>query len=295
LKSQTASTARRVLSLFYGTPWIQPDPTAPLSQKPLADSIAQLASIPEGVNPRQGTSATYPAQIPDLIGVQDRQYLDHTGLQQHRSIVDLMRYDAINNFIEEVTDYDGFRPVTGNASLPDVDTLARESDLELYALARYIYSLQPPPNPNIFDATAERGQKVFERERCSRCHTPPLYTNNMLTPALGFTVPDEDRKKYRIMDVTVGTDPFLATRTRRGTGYYKVPSLKGVWYRGPFEHNGSVATLEDWFDPRRLSPDYVPTGYRGYGAPARAIKGHPFGLALTPEDKRALIAFLKTL
>ncbi len=38
------------------------------------------------------------------------------------------------------------------------------------------------------------------------------------------------------MDASVGTDPFLALKTRRGTGYYKVPSLKGVWYRGPFEH-----------------------------------------------------------
>ena len=35
--------------------------------------------------------------------------------------------------------------------------------------------------------------------------------------------------------------------------------------------------------------------YRGYGAATRAVKGHPFGLGLTPEDKRALIAFLKTL
>jgi hypothetical protein len=234
-------------------------------------------------------------QIPDLIGVQDRKYLDHTGLQQHRSIEDLMRYDAINNFIEEVTDYDGFRPVNGKASLPDVNELAREGDLELYALARYIYSLKPPPNPNAFDDVAARGQNVFQREGCPRCHTPPLYTNNMLTPALGFKVPDEDRLKYRIMNVSVGTDPFLATHTRRGTGYYKVPSLKGVWYRGPFEHNGSVATLEDWFDARRLDPGYVPTGYRGYGATARAVKGHPFGLALMADDKRALIAFLKTL
>jgi len=52
--------------------------------------------------------------------------------------------------------------------------------------------------------------------------------------------------------VSVGTDPDLSLKTRRGTGYYKAPSLKGVWYRGPFEHNGSVLTLEDWFDPRRL-------------------------------------------
>ena len=49
----------------------------------------------------------------------------------------------------------------------------------------------------------------------------------------------------------------------RGTGYYKVPSLKGVWYRGPLEHNGSVATLEDWFDPGRLRGDYLPTGFIG--------------------------------
>ncbi|HVI71609.1 MAG TPA: hypothetical protein VM656_09005, partial [Pyrinomonadaceae bacterium] len=82
---------------------------------------------------------------------------------------------------------------------------------------------------------------------------------------------------------------------RRGTGYYKVPSLKGVWYRGPFEHNGSVATLEDWFDPRRLSDDYVPTGFKGAAVKSRAVKGHAFGLDLSPAERRALIAFLKTL
>ena len=72
-------------------------------------------------------------------------------------------------------------------------------------------------------------------------------------------------------------------------------SLKGVWYRGPFEHSGSVATLEDWFDPNRLKDDYVPTGFKGYGVKTRAVKGHEFGLQLSAEDKRALIAFLKAL
>ena len=209
-------SARRISSLFFGAPWIRPDPTAPLADLTVADLAAHLATIPEGVNPRQGTSAMYPVQIPDLIGVKDRRYLDHTGLQQHRSIVDLMRYDAINNFIEEVTDYDGFRPITGSAKLPDVTTLEREGDLELYALAQYLYSLQPPPNPNVFDDTAARGQQVFERSGCARCHTPPLYTNNMLTPATGFKVTDEDRQKYQILDVRVGTDsvPGDADATR---------------------------------------------------------------------------------
>jgi hypothetical protein len=74
-----------------------------------------------------------------------------------------------------------------------------------------------------------------------------------------------------------------------------VPSLKGVWYRGPFEHSGSVATLEVWFDPRRLRDDYVPTGFRGAGVSMRAVKGHRFGLDLSPVERQALISFLNTL
>ncbi len=96
------------------------------------------------------------------------------------------------------------------------------------------------------------------------------------------------------MPVVVGTDPYLAMNTRRGTGYYKIPSLQGVWYRGPFTHDGSVATIEDWFDEGRLRDDYIPTGFRG-PTPNRAVKGHEFGLRLSAEDKKALSAFLLTL
>jgi hypothetical protein len=95
--------------------------------------------------------------------------------------------------------------------------------------------------------------------------------------------------------VSVGTDAGLALKTRRGTGYYKVPSLIGAWYRGPFEHSGSVATLEDWFNAERMRDDYVPTGFKGYGVKMRAVKGHVFGLDISAEDKKALIAFLRTL
>jgi hypothetical protein len=155
--------------------------------------------------------------------------------------------------------------------------------------------LKPPRNPNSSNAVTERGRKVFQREGCANCHTPPLYTNNKLTPVAGFTPPPDDLERLDVMPISVGTDPSLALNTRRGTGYYKVPSLKGVWYRGPFEHSGSVATLEDWFDPKRLRDDYVPTGFKGYGVKTRSVKGHEFGLKLSSEDKKALIAFLKTL
>jgi hypothetical protein len=51
----------------------------------------------------------------------------------------------------------------------------------------------------------------------------------------------------------------------------------------------------DWFDPKRLSDEYVPTGFKGYGMQTRAVRGHEFGLKLSADDKRALIAFLRTL
>ena len=281
---------------FFGVPWLEPDPLLPLENMSLEQVAAMHGKIPPGVIARHGTSPLYPPQVSDLIGVKERKYLDHTGLQLHRSIVDMMRYAAFNQGGDDLTNYGGLVPAAKDLrTLPEPETQKRYSDEQLYALALYIYSLTPPPNPNKFDRQAAHGKRVFEREGCSGCHTPPLYTNNKLTPVDGFRVPSEHRQKYDVLWSSVGTDPRLALNTRRGTGYYKVPSLLGVWYRGPFEHNGSVATLEDWFDLRRLRNDYVPTGFRGFGTTTRAVKGHEFGLELSPEDRRNLIAFLKTL
>jgi hypothetical protein len=265
----------------------------------LAEFASVADAIPPGVDPRGGGSVFHPMQLPDLIGVKDRLYLDHTGLQQHRSIVDMMRYAALNQGADSLGDYGGFVPADRvtfqHRPDPDKVTNGRYSDEQLYALALYVYSLQPPASPYRFDGVAARGQKIFEREGCAGCHTPPLYTNNKLTPAEGFAIPEDHKKKYDILPISVGTDPNLTLKTRRGTGYYKVPSLKGVWYRSMFPHDGSCATLEDWFDARRLRDDYVPTGFEGYQVTQRAVPGHEFGLKLSAEDKRALIAFLKTL
>ena len=97
------------------------------------------------------------------------------------------------------------------------------------------------------------------------------------------------------MPISVGTDPGLALKTRKGTGYYKVPSLKGLWYRGRYLHDGTVASLEEMFDPERLAETHVPGGWRGPGVKTRAVKGHEFGLKLAGDEKKALIAFLRTL
>ena len=290
-----------VVQALVGAPW-DVDATSRLRAMSNAALRDAWAAIPPGVIARQGTSVFAPPAVPDLIGIADRRYLDKTGLGRHRGVADLMRYAAMNQTLDVLGDYGGFVPdaadgrtraAPGKAGFSGAND--RYSDAQLYALGRFVYSLTPPPNPNQPDALSRRGEQVFARSGCARCHTPPAYTANALVPADGFTVPSEHRTRYDVLDVRVGTDPTLTMRTRRGTGYYKIPSLRGVWYRGPFEHNGSVATLEDWFDPRRLRGDYVPTGFKGAGVATRAVPGHRFGLALPPTDKTALIAFLKTL
>ncbi|MCU1384789.1 MAG: hypothetical protein JWL71_3486 [Acidobacteria bacterium] len=261
---------------FFSMPWLTPDPIARVAAMSIDEIARAYDAVPAGASTRVNLSLFTPAQIPDLIGVGERRFLDHTGLVQQRSIADLMRYVAI---VQGANAFDRFGDFLLVDPVPDPTKMDRYSDEQLYALGRYLYSLQPPANPHRASADTDRGRGVFAREGCTACHTPPLYTNNTLTPAAGFIVPAEHRQRYAITDRSVGTDPELAMRTRKGTGYYKVPSLKGVWYRGPFQHAGAVGSLEEWFDPSR--PGRVP--------------GHPFGLTLTPRDRAALIAFLDTL
>jgi len=122
---------------------------------------------------------------------------------------------------------------------------------------------------------------------------PPRYTSNKLTLAEGFAPPADHPLAPDVLRVSVGTDPGLALKTRKGTGFYRVPSLKGVWYRGRYLHDGAVTSLEEMFDAARLNDDFVPTGFIPPGQKTRAVKGHEFGLKLTPADKVELLAFLR--
>ena len=212
-----------------------------------------------------------------------------------------MRYSALNQGGDSLASFAGFIPadVPAFKTLPDpadpIKVGGRYSDEQLYALALYLYSLKPPPNPNKIDAAAERGSKVFSREGCSGCHTPPIYTNNKLTPAPGFTVPKDHWAKYDILPMSVGTEPGLTMETRRGTGYYKVPSFEGS---GIAACSATVAGARRWrtgLTLTRLNQDYVPTGFKPYGAGPIPVKGHSFGLNLSAAEKKDLIAFLKTL
>jgi hypothetical protein len=60
-------------------------------------------------------------------------------------------------------------------------------------------------------------------------------------------------------------------------------------------HDASITSLEELFDPARLAPEYERKGWTPRGATKGAIPGLEFLPKLNADDKRALIAFLKTL
>lgn len=131
-----------------------------------------------------------------------------------------------------------------------------------WAMASYIRSLAPPdPLEPMDDEDAfEQGRAVFEAAECAGCHEPPLYTSD------------------RRIDVDfIGTDDAAGLSPSRGTGLYRVPSLRGVGRTAPYLHHGAFETLEQMFDPDRTEP------------------GHDYGLELDEWEREALIGFLRRI
>jgi hypothetical protein len=115
----------------FEMPWLMNDPNHRTQTMSLDDLIAVGEAIPPGVTARSNTSIFLPPQIPDLIGVEQRRYLDHTGLVHQRDIGDFMRYCSLVQDVFKL-DHDGDSPPPG----AEASHNERYSDEQLYALAR---------------------------------------------------------------------------------------------------------------------------------------------------------------
>jgi Cytochrome c len=137
-----------------------------------------------------------------------------------------------------------------------------------WALAMYVYSLEPPARPR---PAAARGAAVFG-EHCGHCHENQGYGGRVVPAA------------------NIGTHPALATGRGRGTGTYRIAPLIRVAAGAPYLHDGSVVSLEELLSPARLRADYT-AGRLGRGP----IPGHPAGTELDADDRRALLEYLQTI
>src|SRR5262249_41772458 len=144
----------------WGVPWRENDVNVRLKTMTVEEYAPFLvAFLRSGGNPRWNGSIFTPTKIPDLIGIKERKYIDHTATHQHRGIGDLMRYAALVDYAE-TADFGPYHMLASGTKRVSV----RLPDEALYALALYIYSLKPPPNPNPLDARARAGQEIFTRE-----------------------------------------------------------------------------------------------------------------------------------
>jgi DNA-binding beta-propeller fold protein YncE len=128
---------------------------------------------------------------------------------------------------------------------------------EVRAVVAFLGTLDHPPNPhrvadNQLSVAAKRGEALFAgAAKCARCHAAPEYTSEH-----NYDVKlEEDDSPYR---------------------RWNPPSLRGLWQRGPYLHDGRAESLDELL--------------QGPHAPEKLG-----GQALTPAQRRDLIAFLQSL
>jgi hypothetical protein len=274
----------------WTVPWA-PDDRIESLPKTAAAGLQGMASGDAGVFNRPHGSPYYATKIPDLRLLRYGRYLDATGTHRLRGPEDAARYAALITGADPM-DFGPHRILTDAQRR----VRFRYADEVLYAIGTYLMSLEPAKNPNpAAGPVLTRGEQLFRSEGCVNCHVPPNYTSGRLTLASGWEPPANHPNRDDIASVTVGTDPGLALKTRKGTGFYKIPSLRGVWYRPRLLHDASLTSLEEMFDSARTSPDYEPKGWNPPGKTRRPVPGHAFGLSLNSDDRNALVAFLRSL
>jgi cytochrome c peroxidase len=111
---------------------------------------------------------------------------------------------------------------------------------------------------------------------CFHCHGGPLFSDFRFTNN-GLDAEPSDTGRERV------------TGRAGDRGKFAVPSLRNVAVRGPYMHDGRFKTLEE-------AVDHYCTGTRRSATLDPNLAKHPDGgVPLSPEDKKALVAFLKTL
>ena len=191
-----------------------------------------------------------------LRGVYNQQI--HGAKRSLRSIEDFTEFEQRTAY------FDGDHVIAAKkgVNLPD-----RASQVAMMAQMQTLLDFPPAPKLDEFGklrkemATEQelRGQELFfGKARCSACHPAPFYLDNQMHDLhLGrFYEPEHVSDQYSIPD-----------------GPIKTFTLRGIKDSPPYHHDGRLLTLEDTVEFFNLVTD----------------------LNLKPEEKRALVAFMRCL
>lgn len=135
-----------------------------------------------------------------------------------------------------------------------------------------------------FTAMEKLGKDLFfsSRLNCTSCHA-----------GKEFSAPDNPGDAYSAPSVkgtaNIGLD-FNYTDNGKGNGKFRIPSLRNIELTGPYMHDGRFATLEEVLE-------HYSSGIKSHPDLDANLKlnGMPRRMNLTPTEKAAVVAFLKTL
>lgn len=222
------------------------------------------------------------------------------GLQDHQFIVDVVRNDA---------DYrQRFQDVFGlSANNIDISTIVKA----IASFERTLIAGNSPfdqfffgRNKSAISASAARGSRVFRRKgNCANCHeiswNNALFTDNRfynigvgfakLQPQVDAILVnlDQDKSLDRLLlteDQKSELGRFNVTRVVEDIGRFKTPTLRNIALTGPYMHDGSIKTLAE-----------VVEYYDKGGEKNRFLDPAIFPLELTDQEKKDLVAFMKSL
>ena len=186
----------------------------------------------------------------------------------------------------------------------------------------YLTKKPPPRYPFPIDqAKAAQGKSVFDAE-CARCHASEKTGTPMPLAEIGT---DRNRIDSWNKDAAIKANRVVRDMGIERKGLverdlvgYVIPFLDGIWLKAPYLHNGSVPTMLDLLQPVAQRPQAFWRGYDVYdqarmgfvtagdeaqrvgtlhevSAKGNGNQGHEYGVALSDDEKAALIEFLKTL
>ncbi|MEZ5285680.1 MAG: di-heme enzyme [Vicinamibacterales bacterium] len=152
-------------------------------------------------------------------------------------------------------------------------------------------------------ALAQRGEELFfsERTECFHCHGGFNFTETADYVGKGFVeVEFHNTGLYNIDGrgsyPAPNTGVMAITEDEEDMGKFKAPSLRNVAVTAPYMHDGSIPTLAEVIEHYAAGGRTVADGpNRGVGAESPRRSSFVKPIDLTPDEKRALVAFLESL
>ncbi len=201
----------------------------------------------------------------------------------------------------------------------------------LQRVADWAWELKPPEYPFHIDSTQSDQGKILYRQYCADCHADDTFRRGQVvgTRVGGAPTPlaeiGTDPFRLHSYTYTFATNQYglypdskyRFNHFRKTNGYANAP-LDGIWARAPYLHNGSVPTMRDLLEPPASRPARFYRGYDVYDQerlgfvynvaadgkykyflydtklPGNGNGGHLYGTQLSPEEKDAIVEYMKT-